>query len=395
MFLVSFALMSPTGLAHENNSIRPTPQQGWQLEATLHTVYRNKAIVTSDQRWLMPGRLLGGESLPFPKGLHLDEAFVTLSYGGPDSYGLIKMGQHGSNHGAALEHAYVGTQIGPDAVLELGKMSAVFSPHNPQHSSQTRYAAPLLLYDAFFGRQYIDDGIRLRGWLLGDRLELGIEGWQGSHFPTKNSHQTDPTFDLYAVVRQQDEPYQFILGTFYWQAQADSRSDDRYDTSHSHGVDTSSLTPLYFSGDVRIVGWHGYLSFAIAEDSQIGLQGEWAVYESDGDLSDNTRVADYKANHKAMWAEVFARKGAHQLATRYERIQLKNELWGSAAGSIVDLANLNSQGKDPYRLAASYNLQWQPDSKLRLEWAREYTTGSRQDIASASVVWQVNVKSIP
>jgi hypothetical protein len=96
-----------------------------------------------------------------------------------------------------------------------------------------------------------------------------------------------------------------------------------------------------------------------------------------------------------MWAEVFARKGAHQLATRYERIQLKNELWGSAAGSIVDLANLNSQGKDPYRLAASYNLQWQPDSKLRLEWAREYTTGSRQDIASASVVWQVNVKSIP
>jgi hypothetical protein len=75
------------------------------------TSYRSLAKVERNERWVIPGFLMGGEALPMPKGFHLDEVMLIGTYGEGDSYAYVKAGQHaGADELSVVYHA--GLEIG-------------------------------------------------------------------------------------------------------------------------------------------------------------------------------------------------------------------------------------------------------------------------------------------
>ena len=391
-----FSLVLTAGELHAHGLPAKTKQvfhPGLSLQASFQASYRNQSLVENEQRWLLPGRLLGGEALPLQRGFSVDEAFLTAIYATDQAYAVAKLGQHSSEHGLALEHVYVGTFLTENINVDIGKLNGEFSPFNTIHSSQMRSASPLLLYDSFFGRQFNDDGLRLKSSWFDGALIVGGEAWRGSHFPANDSESTDLAWDLFAHLYVSAEALELRGGAYTFKAEADRRIDDRYDATHSHGVNTSNIPNLYFTGDIEVVGVHGLLSANLFDDLWLGAQGEWASYKSEGSLRDELRLAAYRASHKAMWVELFAVAGVHQVSVRYETLKLKNELWGLAAATLVELAQLDSAGKDPYRQSVGYGFQWKPELLLRLEWERHLLTGHQQDLTTASMVWQFETQA--
>jgi len=370
--------------AHEEATLMGLPN-GLSIQGTVATSYRSLAKVERNERWVIPGFLMGGEALPMPKGFHLDEVMLIGTYGEGDSYAYIKAGQHAGADGLEVEHALVGHRIGNNLLVEAGRMNATMSPHHAPHPSQTPFADALLLYDALWGRQYNDVGLRLRSRLFDTGLEAGIEYWQGDAFPAKRQRGAEGAYDLYVEHTARVENIGWRFGLFHYKGEANSRMDDRYSAEHNHGVDTINIPVYYFDGDTQVQGLHGRLEWGQPE-FQFGGEGEFQLSRSEGQLRDATRLAPLETVYKGYWWSLYQRSGTHLAAVRYERLQFENNLSGAAATALASQALLLAD-KDPYRISVAYNFQWDPTLKLRAEWLRDFTSNKKKDMAVLGMIW--------
>jgi hypothetical protein len=377
-------LASTSSLAHEEATLMGLPN-GLTLQGTVATSYRSLAKVERNERWVIPGFLMGGEALPMPKGFHLDEVMLIGTYGEGDSYAYIKAGQHAGADGLAVEHALVGHRIGSMVLIEAGRMSASMSPYQAPHPSQTPFADALLIYDALWGRQYNDTGVRLRSQLFETGLEAGIEYWQGDAFPAKRQRGAEGAYDLYLEHTGRVENANWRFGLFHYKGEANSRVDSRYSSEHNHGVDTVNIPVYYFDGETQVQGVHGRLEWG-DPGFRIGGEGEYQISQSEGQLRDATRLAPLETVYKGFWWSLYQRTGAHLVALRYERLQFENNLAGAAATALATQALLLAD-KDPYRMSVAYNFQWDDSLKLRAEWLRDFTSIKKKDMAVLGMIW--------
>lgn len=361
--------------------------EGTHLDAAVSASWRSQASDDTTQAWRIPGILMGGHALPLERGTSLDQASLTLTHHRKDRlYALLKAGTHADSE-ISLEQAYVGWRTPGDMngmAIEAGRMSALFSPLLREHPVDRLFAENSLLTDAFWGRHFEDNGLRLLARLPAG-IRLGIENWQGNAFPATPGQRMN---DVLGDITLKAGPLSITTGFFALQATAENRTDNRYESSHSHGSGSVSVPEVRFSGDTRVVGAHGLMAWMISDDATLHLQGEWAQQDVDDSLRDATRFAQLDGSHRGFSHTISLRLGAHEVGVRHDYLSLTNTVSGSGAAILAPAAGLMPQARNPQKLNAAWSMRLLPGLKTRIEWIQDDSTGERRERWSLGVVWQ-------
>lgn len=196
-----------------------------ELSASVAATWRSDDLVGQNDYWQIPGTVMGGHAWPYEKGVAVDEALLALGARiNERMFAVIEVGSHGSNddHDGSVEiqHAYVGFQCcekpGP-WVLEVGRMSAAFSPSLAAHASERLASESPLVDDVFFGRDFHDEGLRL-WWHETAGWSAGVEYWRGQAFPANTDG--DGAWDVFARHEWHSGNISTTLGGWYYRANA-------------------------------------------------------------------------------------------------------------------------------------------------------------------------------
>lgn len=368
------------------------PPEGLHAELSVSGAYRSDALIEGNQRWVVPGTLMGGEAYPSEAGFGLDELFLTPVYRKENTYVMLKIGRHLGSEDLELEHVLLGYKLNNYLALEGGKMAAIFTPYNGEHPSDTCFSSRRLVYDALWGGQFNDTGLRLKSNIGG--LDSGLELWKGSRFPAKEKDTEKSAYDVYTRYSVEDENHSLSVGAYYFRADANARDDSRYSATHSHAPAAVTVDPTYFDGKVETKGLMGSLSTKFRGDWSAGFLGEITQIQQNGRLRDATHQADFENQTMGLWGELFAAVQREKFSFRAERLKVKSDVYGAAAGVLADKLKLQAMGEDPYRNTLSYEHEFDATFRARVEWAKDFTTLVKRDIYTVSGVWTETVFGI-
>ncbi len=379
----TFLVLTSPIFAH-TEALPQLPEEGFRLDLNAGLSYRSESLVKSSEAWVIPGVMMGGEALPSQKGLSLDEAFLTPAFQHRRVYGFLKLGRHLGSDSFELDHVLLGYTPFDSAFIEFGKMAAAFTPYNGVHATETNFSSRRLIYDAMWGGQFNDEGLRLRT-LQGD-WELGFELWKGRSFPAKNLDTDRSAADVYARYRYTEDQFKLELGVYGFQSDAKSREDNRYAVGHSHGGSTITLDPTYFDGRVKASGFHYKASHTYENGLSIYLQGEASQMSQDGYIWDLTHRAEIQNQLRGFWTELLLTLGKDTLSYRGERLQIQNDIYGASATILGQKLALTSLTQDPYRHSLCYERRLDDGFKARIEWSKDFTTRDKKDLLTLGLV---------
>src|SRR5690606_13299209 len=155
------------------------------------------------------------------------------------------------------------------------------------------FADASLTSDAFFGRHFHDDGIRL--WRhQPDGFSFGAEIWHGNAFPATPGNGAA---DLFANLHRQYGHLTLNVGGWLMLANAEHREDHRYSESHSHGGG-GAAAEIVFEGETRLAGLHALLDWKLAHARHLRLEAEWIALDTEGEIAYDTRHADLDSRYQ-------------------------------------------------------------------------------------------------
>ncbi|MCK5875402.1 MAG: hypothetical protein KAG82_11970 [Alcanivoracaceae bacterium] len=363
-----------------------------QLQVAMAVTARSAGAVESDQYWRIPGVMMGGHAWPAQQGLNADELSLSFSYRMDENlFAVIKAGQQdGHDNGAVeIEHAWLGYVCCGDTgplVIEVGKMSATFTPSVSEHSSARIFADASLPADAFLGRHFHDQGMRL--WRHNPQgFSTGIELWQGHAFPA-TAGEDGGAADVFASLQHRSGRFSLHTGVWALFARADQRADHRYSEEHSHGgLNNTPPADIRFTGDSLLSGVHALLGWQLNSRQALQLRLEWMQVDADGWIEDETRRADLDGQYQGVVVQPEWVMGRHLFALRAEQLSLDNYLSGAAALPLAEDANLIT-GHNPWRLGAGWRWQWRKAVALRADLTRDASLGSAENRVAIGLLWQ-------
>ncbi|RYZ60003.1 MAG: hypothetical protein EOP07_02195 [Proteobacteria bacterium] len=383
LFILTLTTASPA-FAHAFDDLN-LPSEGLHGHLMLSGAYRSDSLVKSNEQWTIPGLLMGGEAYPSSAGLALDEVFLTPVYRRENNYLMLKLGRHLGSEDLELDHVLVGHQFNPGLAVEGGKMAAIFTPFNGEHAGDTSFSSRRLVYDAIWGGQYTDEGLRLKSRLWD--IDYGVELWKGNSFPSKKKDSDKAAYDLYARYSVKEAAHKFQLGGYYYRSDATARDDSRYTAAHSHSSNVVTTDPSYFNGRVEVSGLMALASFQIDPELSLGAQGELSQIKQNGKLWDLTHEASLDNKTVGLWGELYARQSSDKLSYRAERLKVQNDVYGPAAGFMAEKLKLLAADKDPYRHTLSYEHFFSGSFRSRLEWSQDFSTIEKKSIVTLGAVW--------
>jgi len=144
-----------------------------------------------DQRpddYAIAGFPLGGEAGLAPEGLALAETEIDISANVDDKFTAwltVPLVIEDSETAIEIEEAWVETLTLPAGLsVRMGRFFSNIGYLNDKHSHSWDFADQALVYQAFLGSQYIDDGLQFRWQAPTDfYLELGAEVLRGDRYP--------------------------------------------------------------------------------------------------------------------------------------------------------------------------------------------------------------------
>ena len=375
--LVSF---TQTAHAHYIPS-RSTPIT---LNTSIVATWRSQNVVDDNEYWQIPGTNMGGDAWPAQEGIQIDEMSLGLGVRIDDnSYAIIEAGTHAnggsssdSGHNSlSLEHAYIGytccNEFGP-WVIEVGKMSAAFSPSLSEHATDRLASESSLANDVFFGRNFHDEGARVM-W-HSDSLIAGAEIWKGNAFPATAS--AGQAWDVFARYQWRGNNLSLTSGAWLYRSSAEARADHRYGGSHQHnpvaapGESVTVFPDTRYTGDTDVYGIHADLAYVTDnKDWTSGLKAEYMVMQMEGDLHDAIgRAARIDAEQIASWIQPYVRWQNHTLGLRAEWLTTDNEIVGAPANQLsINSGMANANNFEPSRYSAIWLWQWRENIAFRTE----------------------------
>jgi hypothetical protein len=383
----TLACLAPTGgaRAHAFDSM-DLPPEGVHAHLAVSGAYRTRGLVGPDERWTVPGTLMGGEAHPFEAGLSLDEVFLSPVYRSGATYAALKVGRHASAHGLELDHALVGHQFTDALAVEGGRLASALTPFHGEHPSDGPFSSRRLAYDVLWGGGLVDEGARLKTRVAG--IDAGVEAWRGNAFPSRHWGLSEPALDAYIRYGVADGGLSGRVGGYVYGASPQRRGDARYDDGHSHGPSRSdaSAAPT-LDGTVRTFGGFGGLAWEPGTAWSAGAQGEATRSTSNGRLRDATREADFENTTLAFWGETWLRWEGTRLAARSERLKVNNTVRGAAAPALSRELGFLASRKDPYRHTVGVEQALDANARLRAEWMRDFTTTRPRHVFVLGAVW--------
>ncbi len=131
---------------------------------------------------------LGGEAGLAPEGLSLAETEIDISANVDDKFTAwltVPIVVEDGDTAIEIEEAWVETTSLPAGLsVRMGRFFSNIGYLNDKHSHAWDFADQALVYQAFLGSQYLDDGLQLRWQAPTDfYLELGAEVLRGDRYP--------------------------------------------------------------------------------------------------------------------------------------------------------------------------------------------------------------------
>jgi len=371
------------------------------LRAGIASSWRNQDA-SQQYPWQIPGVLMGGKAAAPEQGITLDDAFVTLGWTNQQAVtARFEITQHG-DHDLELEQGYFSYSHSftheITTRLSAGRLKAVFAPANSSHASSRAFSANSLLYNAFLGGHYADEGLRIQVFpTASNAVTLGAEVWRGASFPATTGSGGGAQ-DVFLHWQGNTTDWQWQSGIWGFLARAEERGDDRFDDDHHNNSTNSNASDnsatdndVVFDGSQRMAGVFGSLLWRARSHLDLQLQAEWMDIEVQGDLTDPTRLAELEGQYNGYYLQPGIRFHQHYVDFRYARLILDNHLTGAGSEGLAASAGLNDMGRDPVSWEVSYRYQFNQGVGLRLEWSSNRTTREESEYWGVGVFWNAKL----
>lgn len=332
------------------------------------------------ERYRLQGFIPGGDEIgPGKRNFSLGESELSLSASiDPHFSGKLTLALSPENE-VGVEEAFFETQsLGRGLNLRGGRFLSGIGYLNGQHAHTWNFVDAPLVYQAFFGGQYRQDGLQLR-WLAPTErfVELGVEAGNGSAFPgsDRNRNGIGSTAVFARVGDDIGTGGSWRAGISYLHTRAAGRS---YEDTDSAGADVTNA----FAGKSRVWSIDGIYKWAPdgnATRTNFKLQGEYFRRRERGVLTYDT-LAQSLGTASLPYASAqsgWYLQGVYQFLPGW-RVGLRHDRLRSGAPG-VDLAGSALTTGDFGRLAA-YNprrtalmLDYAPSefSRVRLQLAED------------------------
>ena len=235
---------------------QPDPSAGQMVDTGSSSSNPAIGVIFQGQVWSydddpddyeIPGFPLGGEAGPLPEGLALGETEINISANVDDKFTAwltVPVAIEDGDVVVELEEAWIETMTLPAGLsLRMGRFYSNIGYLNDKHSHSWDFTDQPLVYQAFLGGQYLDDGLQAR-WLAPTDfyLELGAEVARGDKYPAGGSANSG--FGSFALHLRSGGDVGFSnswqAGLSYLQADADERASGNEDD------------PLFFTGQTDL-----------------------------------------------------------------------------------------------------------------------------------------------
>lgn len=319
--------------------------------------------------YAIPGFPLGGEAGPAPEGLALAETEITVSANVDDKFTAMLTVPIVIEDGETvveLEEAWVETLALPAGLsLRMGRFFSDIGYLNDRHFHSWDFADQPLVYQAFLGNQYLDDGLQVR-WLAPTDfyLEFAGEVFRGARYPAGGAANSGVGSTTLGVKTGGDIGLSnsWLLGFSWLRADADGRE--------SGGEDD----PLVFDGDTDLYIADFTWKWAPNGNSRqrnFILQAEYMWRDESGEytLPDGFRGPwDYSQRGWYLQA-VYQPLPRWRVGARYDRLSADRPaaIWADSP--------LYPLGDDPTRYSLMVDWSNSEFSRLRLQYNYDDATG--------------------
>lgn len=329
------------------------------------------------ENYELPGFGLGGEAGLDDKGFSLNHSEVTMQVDAEHVMAKVTVAveEEDGDLTPELEELYLETVgLGNGFTLRAGRFFSAVGYLNQQHAHAWDFADAPLAYRGIWGRQYIDEGLRVN-WVAPTDMfvELGADLLNGGEYPA-GSEDWDGVDArvLYANIGDDiGTSHSWQAGFSYYSADV----EDRVSGGHAHGGGGATEVPN-FTGDSDVVGLN--LVYKWAPDgnyrnTNFKLQTELFVRDEDGDVilrgSSPLETTTYKGKQKGLYVQgVYQFMPQWRAGLRYDYLSSDNK--GSDA-DVLEEASLDDEGISPKRWSVMLDYSPKETSRWRLQFNRD------------------------
>ena len=326
----------------------------------------------------LPGFGLGGEAGLDDEGFSLNHSEVTMQI---DAEHLtakmtVVIPEEDGEIDAELEELYLeSVGLGNGFTLRAGRYFPGVGYVNQQHPHAWDFADDPLVNRAMWGRQYIDDGLRIN-WVAPTDMfvELGLDALNGGIYPSGSSQSWDGVDATVVYANFGDDigsDHSWQAGVSYYSSDVDGREYG----GHHHGGDDEEEIPS-FTGDSDVLGLNLVYKWAPGgnyRNRNFTLQSEFFFRDEDGDVimkgSSPLETTTYDGDQEGFYVQgVYQFRPQWRAGARFDYLTSDNK--GSDA-EILEEAGLDDEGIDPKRWSVMLDYSPTEMSRWRLQYNRD------------------------
>ncbi len=335
-------------------------QSSFNPAISLILMGRYASFDNDPENYAIPGVTLAEETDPGKEGFSLAESELIISGNIDDKFfGRFTTALTPENE-IEIEEAFVQTLGLPAGFgLQFGRFYSEIGYLNKIHAHYWDFVDQPLVYRAYLGNQYNDDGIQLR-WLAPTELylELGSEAFSGDSFPA--SRPANDSIGSYSLFMKLGGDvgisHSWQAGLSYLATQSENRETENGDVS--------------FSGDDNLIIADLVWKWAPAgNDSRTSLVFQAEYFNS-------TELGDYTINGNGTNPVDRARDGGYvqliykfqprwRAGLRYDRLGIEDP------GNAFNSTSLDTEGHTPKRVSAMVDFSHSEYSRFRLQYNRD------------------------
>lgn len=344
------------------------------ISLILSGIYADRS---QDSNYHITGFQSGGDIGPGLRGLSLAESELGV-YASIDHYfyGGLNLALAPDNS-VAVEEAFIQTTALPSGVtLKAGRFFSGIGYLNEQHAHAWDFVDNPLVYQAFLGGQYGDDGVQIKWVAPTDTyLELGMEAGRGRIVGASGQDRNGAAMgSVFAHVGGDlGISHSWRAGLSYLSASSSDRQSQDLDSAGNFVTNT-------FNGSSRL--WLGDFVWKWAPNgnthsTSFKLQGEYLHRSEDGHLAYNNISADtapYSASQSGWYLQgIYQFLPEWRTGLRYDRLDSGSVDYSSNSGRLV------GSGYNPNRI--SFMVDYNPSefSRIRLQLARDQSRENAPD----------------
>ncbi|MES2353398.1 MAG: hypothetical protein V4568_03170 [Pseudomonadota bacterium] len=343
------------------------------ISAVLQGTYAN--LSQDPNRFTIAGFIPGGEIGPGKRGFSLAETELTLSSNIDDKFfGQATLSVTPENEISAEEAYVLTTSLPAGLTAKGGRFFSALGYQNEQHQHAWDFVDAPLVYQAFLGGQFANDGVQIK-WVAPTDLffELSAEAGSGENFPGTSHNKNGSSSGALAARLGGDFGYStsWRVGLSGLHTRAENRE---FAQANLAGADALNS----FNGKSSIAIADFILKYAPNGNplvTNFKLQGEYFRRKENGDLtfdSDNalgaTNTDAYRSRQSGWYLQsVYQFMPYWRIGLRYDRL----------SPGTIDLAsnaaNLDTPGFNPHKTSLMFD--WNPSefSRIRVQGARDQT----------------------